>query len=66
MHNAPKFFVTVMIWSCITGISITALISMGQEEPQVSLIICAIALVTAAITTTQIWNVNAESTSVVR
>ena len=64
MHStSSKLFVTVMIWICITGISITSLISMGRAEPQVSLIICAIALVTATITTSQIWNAGTEATS---
>ncbi len=61
MQSAPKLLVTIIIWSCITGISIAALISMGRSDPQVAVVICAIALITATISTTQIWNTGTES-----
>lgn len=63
MHSASKVFVTIMIWSCITGISIASLVTVGRDEPLFPLIICAIALITAAITTTKIWNTDTEATS---
>lgn len=65
MNSASKLFVTIIVWGCITGISIASLITMAREDPLFSLIICAVALAAATITTSQIWtaSINPETQS---
>lgn len=56
MNSGQRTFITLLIWACVTGISITAMVNSVFMDPVFVMIICGVALGSAAITTTRIWS----------